>query len=95
VRVEVLAAQVVRAQVRPELVQQRDAVGMSSPAICSSGIDSRCLTRARSVLPCETTSTQPPSSRSGTIASYQYGSSRAETSRRDSARGCASGGSMA
>jgi len=32
------------------------------------------LDQARSVLPCETTSTQPPASKSGTIASYQYGS---------------------
>ena len=46
-------------------------VGMSSSAMWSSGIDSRCLTRARNVLPCETTSTQPPVRRSGTIASYQ------------------------
>jgi hypothetical protein len=50
---------------------------------------------ARNVLPCETTSTQPPARRSGTMASYQYGSSRAETSRRDSPLGLASGGRQA
>jgi hypothetical protein len=47
------------------------------------------------VLPCETTSTHAPVRKSGTIASYQYGSSRAVRSFSDSARSRASYGMTA
>ena len=67
----------------------------SSPAISSSGTPSRCLTSARSELPCAETSTVRPARRSGTIASHQYGSMRARTSFRHSVCGSTSGGSSA
>ena len=70
-------------------------VGTSSRELASSPTRSRCLISALSVLPCETTSTHKPVSRSGTIASYQYGRRRAETSRSDSVRGLASAGMAA
>ena len=41
--------------------------------MASSEMPSRCLTSARSELPCAVTSTVDPACRSGTIASYQYG----------------------
>ena len=55
--------------------------GRSATTTASSDSPSRCLTSARSELPCAATSTVWPRRRSGTIASYQYGSIRSTTSR--------------
>ena len=51
---------------------------MFSATTASSDSPSRCLTSARSELPCAATSTVRPRRRSGTIASYQYGSIRVD-----------------
>jgi hypothetical protein len=56
---------------------------------------SRCFTNARRLLPWAATSTVYPARRSGTIASYQYGSIRTTTSARHSVAGRISGGSIA
>src|SRR5215467_4593594 len=60
---------------------------MFRPTMSASLIPSRCFTSARSELPCATTSTVRPAARSGTIASSQYGSNRATTSRKHSVLG--------
>src|SRR6478752_453948 len=65
---------------------------MFSPTTSSSPMPSRCLTSARRLLPCAATRTVAPLRRSGTIASYQYGSMRTTTSARHSVAGRASGG---
>jgi hypothetical protein len=63
------------------------AFGTVSADDASSLTPSRCLIRARSVLPWDTTRTQACRRRSGTITSQKYGSRRAVTSRSDSPRG--------
>src|SRR5438093_5319603 len=70
-------------------------VGMFSSTTSSSLSPSRCLTSARRLLPCADTRTQGCRSRSGTIASNQYGSIRSTTSLRHSALGSSSGGRAA
>ena len=71
------------------------ALGTVSADDASSPTPSRCLTRARSVLPWDTTRTQACRHKSGTIASQKYGSRRAVTSRSDSPRGRSASGSVA
>jgi hypothetical protein len=61
-------------------------VGILSSATRSPDMPSRCLTSARSVLPCETTSTHAPVHRSATIESYQYGSRHSHILQRFSPR---------
>src|SRR4028119_1269869 len=65
---------------------------MFSPTTSSSLMPSRCFTRARRLFPWAATSTVAPVRRSGTIASYQYGSLRTTTSARHSGAGRGAGG---
>src|SRR6476659_4839766 len=59
---------------------------MFRPTTSSSPMSSRCLTSATRLLPWAATSTVAPLRRSGTIASYQYGSIRTTTAARHEGR---------
>ena len=61
----------------------------------SSDMPSRCLTSARSELPCAATTTLRPSRIAGAIDSFQNGTTRATVSARHSVRGMSSGRSRA
>ena len=70
-------------------------MGTFSSATCSVGQPVQMLDQRPQRVAVRDDQDARPGAQSGTIASYQYGSSRAVTSFSDSVRGRASGGSAA
>src|SRR5690606_18063377 len=70
-------------------------VGMLSPTISSSEMESRCLTSARRLFPCATIKMRLPERMEGAISSFQIGRKRATTSFKHSVAGISSAESEA
>ena len=68
---------------------------MFSSTMSSSEMPSRCLTRARSELPCAAMITRLPDLMDGAMVSFQKGSTRATVSFRHSVRGSSARGTLA